>query len=97
MDKYRLSTEDNPFNPFTQWDQWYFYDMSKGYNTCERIARLAKTSGQLPDKINREQTEEAIDELLDIGIAISKEGNVAQLIKVQNPNFKEEIVSVEED
>ena len=50
MEKYMLTTEDNPFNPFTQWDDWYFYDLSKGYNTCERLARIAKPGFVLPDE-----------------------------------------------
>ena len=92
MDRYRLTTDDNPFNPFTQWDKWYFYDMSMGYNTCERIARIAKNSSQLPEKVNRDETELAIDELLDIGIAVAKNGNIVHLKKVENPNFKEELI-----
>ena len=42
MEKYRLTTKNNPYNPFTQWNDWYFFDLSKGYNTCERIARKTK-------------------------------------------------------
>ena len=33
MEKYRLTTKNNPYNPFTQWNDWYFFDLSKGYNT----------------------------------------------------------------
>ena len=42
-----LTTVDNPFDPFTQWDQWYRYDENAGYHTCERIARVAMTSTNL--------------------------------------------------
>ena len=49
VEKYRLTTLDNPFNPFTEWDQWYFFDMSQGYNTCERIAaKVGMVSAELP-------------------------------------------------
>ena len=29
--EYMLSTIDNPFNPFTQWDDWLRYDEDKKY------------------------------------------------------------------
>ncbi len=29
----RLTTVDNPYDPFTQWDEWYAYDEGKGYAT----------------------------------------------------------------
>ena len=35
-----LTTEDNPFNPFTHYDEWYNWDISNGYNTCGLIARI---------------------------------------------------------
>ena len=31
--EYMLTTIDNPFNPFTNFDDWYAFDTSKGYNT----------------------------------------------------------------
>ena len=89
MERYRLTTTDNPYNPFTQWDQWFFYDsMTCGYNTCERIAMKAKISDQLPDETNNIEIEAAMDELIEVG-AISKQGKVVGYIKVENPNFKE--------
>ena len=35
-----LTTMDNPFNPFIQYNEWYAYDVNKGYNTCAYLARL---------------------------------------------------------
>ena len=89
MDKYRLSTKDNPFNPFTQWDDWYFYDLSKGYNTCERLARLAITADQLPDEVNESEIIYAMDQLIDLG-AIDKNDKFVEMIKVKNPELKDE-------
>lgn len=90
MEKYRLTTNDNPFNPFTQWDQWFFYDsMVRGYCTCERLSRKAKTSDQLPDETNDIEIEAAMDELIEVG-AISKQGDVVDYVKVKNPDYKEE-------
>ena len=41
MNDYMLTTIDNPYDPFTQWDDWYKFDMVKGYDTCGYLARLA--------------------------------------------------------
>lgn len=35
-----LTTADNPYCPFEQFDQWYQYDTTHGYNTCGLVARL---------------------------------------------------------
>jgi len=45
--EYMLTTVDNPYDPFTQWDQWFSYDAQKGYNTPGYLARLARTSLEL--------------------------------------------------
>jgi hypothetical protein len=80
-DKIRLTTTDNPYNPFKDWDSWYFYDMSQGYNTCERIARASKTSYQISDELNNDEIEEAMNQLIDVG-AISKDGKIVGYKKV---------------
>ena len=77
----RVTTTDNPFNPFTEWDEWYFYDLSKGYSTCERLDRLSNTSSQLSDELNNEELEQAIDQLVEIG-AVGKDGTIVDYVKV---------------
>lgn len=47
--EYMLTTVDNPFNPFTQWDDWYAYDAAKGYHTPGLIARICQSSDELSD------------------------------------------------
>lgn len=79
----RITTEDNPFNPFTEWNEWYFYDLSKGYSTCERLDRLAKTSSELSDEINDEELNDAIDQLIELG-AIGKDGSIVKYKKVES-------------
>ena len=66
MIKCALTTFDNPFDPIDQFDSWFQYDIEKGYNTCERLARFANTSDQLTEKENNEEIERAIDEIVAI-------------------------------
>lgn len=66
MIKCALTTFDNPFDPIDQFDSWFLYDIEKGYNTCERLARFANTSDQLTEKENNEEIERAIDEIVAI-------------------------------
>ena len=60
----RLTTIDNPYNPFTQFDSWFLFDVEKGYDSCSRLARLARTSDQFTEKENNEEVERAIDEII---------------------------------
>lgn len=64
MTAYMLTTVDNPFNPFTQFDEWYAFDTLKGYNSCSYLARIAVTSDELSDADNELAINEAIDEIL---------------------------------
>ena len=41
---YMLTTVDNPYNPFTQWDLWLNFDLNKGYNSCQYLDRVSDVS-----------------------------------------------------
>lgn len=64
MAKCALTTVDNPFNPFTQFDQWYRFDSDKGYNSSQYLDRIARTSDQLSEAENDAEIERAIDEII---------------------------------
>lgn len=66
MKRSMLTTIDNPFDPFTQFDDWYNYDESMGYHTCSYLARIAITSDELSDLDQALSNEEAIDEIVAI-------------------------------
>ena len=59
-----LTTKDNPFDPFTQFNEWYNFDIDKGYNSCGYLDRIANTSDQLSDEENAREIERAIDEII---------------------------------
>ena len=64
MAQVMLTTIDNPYDPFEEFDQWYSYDMDAGYNTCAYLARVSFTSDSLSDKENEQEIERAIDEII---------------------------------
>lgn len=59
-----LTTVDNPFNPFTQFDEWYAFDVQKGYNSLSFLARIAKLSSNLSEKDEEKEIDRAIDEII---------------------------------
>lgn len=63
--RFMLTTVDNPFDPFKDFDNWFNFDIEKGYNTCSYLARIAKTSDQLSDYENDLEIERAIDEIIE--------------------------------
>ena len=64
MAKVMLTTKDNPFDPFEQFASWLQYDLDKGYNSCEYLGRIAKTSEEFTEEENDIEVERAIDEII---------------------------------
>lgn len=64
MKRYAITTKDNPFNPLTQFHEWFLFDIEKGYYTTSYLARIAKTSDLLTDHENDLEIERAIDEII---------------------------------
>ena len=62
----RLTTIDNPFNPFDEFDSWFNYDIEKGYYTSSKVARLCHTTPDMTQKEQSEEFERAIDRLIEI-------------------------------
>jgi hypothetical protein len=59
-----LSTSDNPYNPFTQFREWYAFDIANGYNTCSYLARVCELSEDVCDRETRLSINDAIEEAL---------------------------------
>lgn len=44
-----LTTYDNRFDPFDEWDDWRRLDKDLGHYTCEYLARMTDTSPELSE------------------------------------------------
>ncbi len=65
---FMLTTIDNPFDPFEQFTSWLLFDKEKGYDCCERLARIANTSDEMTEKEINNEIERAIDEIIKYDI-----------------------------
>lgn len=64
MAAHMLSTIDNPFNPWTHYDEWYAWDEQAGYHTTAFLARVARTSNELSETDLEDAIEDAIEEIV---------------------------------
>ena len=64
--KVMITTFDNPFDPFEQFTLWDLFDKEHGYNSWERIVRLANFTEDMSLKEEDAEIERAIDRLIDI-------------------------------
>lgn len=66
MKRVYLTTKDNPYDPETEFALWYLFDKQNNYDSCEYLARIARTSEQLSDEENEAEIENAIDEIIKL-------------------------------
>lgn len=60
-DEVLITTIDNPYNPFTDFEKWYRYDTEMGYNTCSLLGHITPNTDDdsLPDAV--------VDALIEYG------------------------------
>ena len=60
----RLTTIDNPYNPFEQFTSWFMFDVENGYNTCSKIDRLSNVTDDMSMDEVDEEMERVIDQII---------------------------------
>ena len=81
-----LTTIDNPYNPFEQFDLWLLFDKEKGYNTCEYLARIVNLTNDMSEKEIEVATDRAIDEIIiNDPFGIYKKVASKDVVKVEEP------------
>lgn len=68
MALHMLTTMDNPYDPFTQFDEWLQFDESSGYHTTQYLARITVTADELSEADQDLAIEQAIDEIVSLNI-----------------------------
>ena len=63
-----LTTTDNPYDPFSQFDEWYAYDEAKGYHSSAYLARVVRTANDLSTNDQNQLIEDAIDEIVELNL-----------------------------
>lgn len=80
-----LTTLDNPFDPFTQFDEWYAFDEAQGYHTTSYLSRITKTSDELSQADQDLAIEIAIDEIVKLNVL-----GIYKKVIVEEPDIEEE-------
>ncbi len=62
----RITTIDNPYDPFEDFNNWFLFDIEKGYYTCDKLGRLSNFSELMTEKQEKEETERTIDRLIEL-------------------------------
>ena len=60
-----LTTIDNPYDPFEEFDAWYAFDARMGYHTPSFLARIVVTSDEISEVDANLANEQAIDEIVE--------------------------------
>ncbi len=79
---YMLTTIDNPFNPWVDYDGWYAYDERMGYHTCAYMARLITSSIEMTD----EEQDHEYNKAMNAIIAHDPTGKYIRISKDMNVN-----------
>lgn len=59
-----LTTFDNPFNPFTEFDRWWKEDLLLGHNCCGLLANESNVSDIASDEVNDKAIIEAMERIV---------------------------------
>ena len=66
--EYMLTTIDNPYNPFTHFEEWNAFDIQQGYNTCAYLGRIVESSSEMSDADSIKATNRAIEKIVKMNV-----------------------------
>lgn len=72
-----LTTSDNPYDPFDQFEEWNSFDMSKGYHTLSYLARVCQLSEHQSNFDEVDDIERVIDEIVELNLT----GNYVKVVR----------------
>lgn len=68
MEAFMITTTDNPFDPFEEFDKWLAFDNSKGYGTSSYLARVALSSDDLSPLDETLAINAAVEEIVELNV-----------------------------
>ena len=66
MYKHRLTTYDNPWNPYTHYKEWLAFDNRHGYRTQERLAAISVVSDKSSPEQNAFEYEDSMNRMCEM-------------------------------
>ena len=82
-----LTTIDNPYSPFSHFDEWYLYDLEKGYDCCGYIDRMKTLLKEDTTYLSEDKENLIIEDVIDYICNNDPTGLYVKVEKV--PNNKE--------
>ena len=67
-----LTTFDNKFNPFTDFERWWKEDLRLGHDCCGTLARNSLCSVLFSDEINEQLEDQTIDYVISLNPSLYK-------------------------
>lgn len=64
-----LTTTDNPWSPFTHWDEWLAFDEAAGYYSTALLGRIAVSSNELSEYDQDLEITRAINEIVSENVS----------------------------
>ncbi len=58
-----ITTTDNPYDPFTEYEDWDTFDRQKGYFSSAYLARVAKIDQDMSPAVMQERINDAVEEI----------------------------------
>lgn len=73
-----LTTIDNPYDPWTEYDKWLQFDHEKGYYTQELLARAAQ--------VDLDESDEITEKIINLAMIELVENDLRQILMIKNKN-----------
>ena len=64
-----LTTVDNPWNPWTNYSEWFEFDHEQGYDTPNLLARVANVSLNVSEFDFESELTEAMNEIVKLNVS----------------------------
>ena len=84
----RLTTTNNPWNPFTHFSEWYAFDLAHDYGCAEYLARVLKIAPDFSENDIETMTEQAVDDIVALGIPLSDGAFYKKVVRESNEEEK---------